>query len=395
VVVAALLALCAVVGALGYRRFVTWYVIRECRMRGVQVDPAAIELTSRMVRLRDTRFTLIGVTSLGAHADTIEVELSSFAPTHVAIHGLGLELNGTVTAAADEAGQWVAAHKESYELPLQVDGLTLLWRDERKSLPWLSLHKATLAPEPGGACLKTREVTIWGKNFKQVVTAWKNDKPEVVIGIGADDPANAAIRIDLTRSAPYALKVAWKQAPLTDLASILGITMPPRGISAEGVVELHAADLIAPVDGSVHLVLHNFVPPHPAELNGVVTGNHTTVDSKLTISQDRSKVALSDAKVVAGSFQLDGTGQVQRVESYGLIGLKLSGTIPCSSISVAAAAGRMGKLGSLLGGLIGDVAQRALTGVIAVSVTIDADTRNMDAIKVEDRIGIGCSLRLL
>ncbi|MBI5537458.1 MAG: hypothetical protein HY898_32340 [Deltaproteobacteria bacterium] len=393
--VAALLLLCAVVVALGYRRFVNWYVIRECRNRGVQVVPGAIEVSMSTVRLRDTRFTLVNVPSLAGHAATIEVELATLAPTHVAIHGLNLELSGPVSGAVTEATDWMAAHKELSEIPIQADGLDVLWRDDRKSQPWLTLQKATFAPEPGGVRLKTPKVLISGLGFKQVVMTWKTATPEVVIGIGADDPSAAPIRIELARRAPYSLKVAWKQAPVTDLASMLGIAMEPRGISAEGVVELRAADLAAPMDGSLHLVLHNFVPPHPMELNGIVTGSQTVIDGKLAVSQDRSKAGLTDVKVVAGAFQLDGSGQVQVVERYGLIGLKLSGTIPCTAVAKNAVAGRMGRLDRLLGGLIGDVAQRALVGVITVGVTIDADTRNLDAIKVEDRVGIGCSLRLL
>ena len=391
-VLAALVAISALAVVLGYRRLVTWYVIRACRARGVMIEPQAIEASSSLIRLRDTRFTLAGVPSLGANATTIEVALQRFAPVRVDIHGLSLELAGPVAAVTGEVGDWMTAQKASAELPLQADGVDLTWRDERKAPAWMTVQKAILSPEPGGKRIHAPHVWIAGTAVKQVSVSWKLEQPDVAISIGADDPASAPIRIELTRRAPYFVKVAWKPLPLIDLATQLGITMQPRGILTDGNAELRWSDPLAPMEGSVHLVLEGFVPPHPAELNAIVTGTRTVIDSKLSIPQDRSRAGLSEVKIVAGSLQLDGTGQVQRVENYGLIGLKLTGTIPCTSIAKTAMVGR---LGTLLGGLVGDLAQRSLIGVITVNVSIDADTRNLGAARVEDRVGIGCKLRLL
>jgi len=57
--------------------------------------------------------------------------------------------------------------------------------------------------------------------------------------------------------------------------------------------------------------------------------------------------------------------------------------------------GRVGGRDDVGGQRRGDVAQQALVGVITVNVTVDADTRNLGAAKIDNRVGIGCSLRLL
>jgi hypothetical protein len=392
VVVGGMLVVAALLAVLGHKRLATWYVVREFRAQGVLIEPETIEVTVGMVRLRDTRFTLAGVSSVVGLVELIEVGIDGLKPAHVQLRGVGLEVQGAPNAVAIEFDQWERAHVRASSLPTKADAVSLHWRERRQAVPWLSMHNAAIGPDSAGGRLRVSQVTVSGVTLHQISARWKSNQPEAVIAIGSDDPSAAPWRLEVMRHPPFAAKISWKQGPLHDLFSPFGFNIPLRGVSVEGSAEVRWSLAPGPTLGSIHLVLVGYVPPHPVELNGIVFGDRTVIDSKLTLFEDNSKVALTEVKVLAGAFQLEGSGQVQRVESHGLIGLKLNGSIPCSALARSAAVGRLGRL---MGGLIGGIAQGALAGAITVGVSVDADTRDLGAAKVEDRIGGGCTLRLL
>jgi len=287
---------------------------------------------------------------------------------------------------------WSAAHGATSDLPIVLDPVNLTWREEKGAAPMLTVLKGVATPESYGGRVFAPKVIVAGFELNKVSLVWKAGQREVAIGVGRDDPSTAPLQIRVTRDAPFVARLTWQPAMLAELATPFGVGAELPAFKTEGSVELRFADTRSAIDGSAHLAVIGFVPPHPVELNGIVFGNRTTAGVTISVPEDRSGAALTEVKVVAGAFKLEGAGRVKRVENYGLVNLKLSGAIACSSIARSAAVGRLGKL---LGGLVGNVAKQRLSGAITVTVTIDADSRDLGAAKIKDGIGGQCTVRLL
>jgi hypothetical protein len=146
------------------------------------------------------------------------------------------------------------------------------------------------------------------------------------------------------------------------------------------------------VTGDLSATLDGYIPPHPRELDGFVFGKVTTFDTKLSVSEQRERVDLSESKVVAGAFQLKGSGSVVREKDHGRILLTLGGNLPCDALAGATADSYLGKA---FGGLAGQVAKRLVGGSVGVTVKVDASTDDLPAAKVTREIGIGCGLKPL
>src|SRR5258705_289922 len=71
--------------------------------------------------------------------------------------------------------------------------------------------------------------------------------------------------------------------------------------------------------------------------------------------------------------------------------LELAGAIPGADVAGAVA---RDELGGALGALAGDIAGRSVGGSAVVSVSVEADTRDLGAAKVRPKVGMGCGLKL-
>jgi ADP-dependent NAD(P)H-hydrate dehydratase / NAD(P)H-hydrate epimerase len=375
----------SIVLAFSYQRLLRRYVLDQAAARGVLIESAVIEAGWEAVRLRDARFALKGVDSISARAELVEVGLRRGKPVRVSVSGLGLEATGAISVVTSQVVAWSQAHTATSDLPVAIDPVNLAWREEPGAAPVLTVLKAVATPEASGGRVIAPKVIVAGFELNKVSVIWKAGQREVAIGIGDDNP----VRVQITRDAPFVARITWPASPLAEISAPFGIGGGLPSLKTEGSIELKFADTKSPVDGAVHVVVHGFVPPHPVELNGIVFGDRTTGDAKFSVPSDRSVATLTDVKVVAGAFKLEGGGTVRR---DGAVSMKLTGAIPCTSLARSAAVGRLGKL---LGGLVGGVAQQRLSGAITVTVTIDADGRDLGAAKVKDSIGGACTVRLL
>jgi len=81
---------------------------------------------------------------------------------------------------------------------------------------------------------------------------------------------------------------------------------------------------------------------------------------------------------------------VTRHDNDARLQLDLRGDLPCAALAHAAAQSRLGRA---LGSLVGELAEQALKGSVAVLVRIDADTSDLTAAKMVRTIGVGCGLK--
>lgn len=382
----------AVVLAASSKRLLRWYVLDQARARGVLIESAVIESGWGSVRLRDARFSLRGVDSISARAQLVEVGLRRTNPVRLSVHGLDLEATGAISVVTSQVLAWSRGHTQTSDLPIHVDPVNLTWRQDKGAAPMLTVMKAAASPQADGGRIVASKVLVAGFELDKVSVAWKSGQREIAVGVGCDDPMSAPLRITVTRDAPFVARFTWQPALLSEIAAPFGLGHGLPALQTEGSVEVKFADTRGPIDGTAHVVVHGFVPPHPVELNGIVFGDKTSADAKFSVPEDRSGAGLTDVKLVAGAFKLEGAGSVKRVEDHGVINLKLSGSIPCTSLAASAAVGRLGKV---IGGLLGDVARQRLSGAITVGVTIEADSRDLGAAKVKDSIGGACTVRLL
>ena len=238
---------------------------------------------------------------------------------------------------------------------------------------------------------RAQRALVLRTSFEPVVAGWKQGDKEIAIAVRGDDPSSAPIRLDLSREKPLRAKAQWKPMALTDVGDMIGVRVSSRPITIGG-----KADLEWLVGGAVHatakLELKGFVPPHPRELDGLLFGDKTSVSGRFLIEADRTKVTLGDVKVGAGAFLLTGGGQAQRAGNAATVDLRLTGPVACSSLAQSAAKGR---LGNLVGGVIGDLARRTLTGTLGVAVNIHADLANLESAKVEPSLSGRCGVKLL
>jgi len=87
---------------------------------------------------------------------------------------------------------------------------------------------------------------------------------------------------------------------------------------------------------------------------------------------------------------LKGSGSIERRGEYALARMDMAGAIPCSDMARSAAAAHFG---SAAGAFAGGVARGIMEGSIAVSVKIEADTRDLANPKITQGVGIGCGIK--
>jgi ADP-dependent NAD(P)H-hydrate dehydratase / NAD(P)H-hydrate epimerase len=381
------------VAIVSYRPVLRRLVHDQALARGVELAPAATDAGWGWVQLRDADFSLVGVKGVSGHLQDARIDLSALSPTRIEVHGVSLRVVGSAHDLLFDLGQWSKDHAGGLAVPMAGDSVDIAWAEQQAAQPWLIVRKATLIPGESGAAVRADETLIAGVAAGKIGAVWKSDQITASLGFGREDLASAPVRVDLHAGDPASAHVVLAPIAVEDLSGALGIQIPLRRVSAEGT-----SDVTFPKQGTqqgigaaVHLVLKGFVPPHPSELNGIVFGDGTTLDAQLSLSPDRSRVAISEANVTAGAFKLSGSGSIERKAGYALVGMKLHGTLACTSLARSAA---VDHLGNVIGGLVGDLAKHAMTGGLTLAVDIEADTRNLGDAKVRQSVGGSCGVRI-
>jgi hypothetical protein len=368
-------------------------VVAAAKAHGVQLETRHIDLGWGWVRLREVHLGLEGVPGIGATVERATVDLEGLSPSRVELRGLSVSMNGSPADFVVDLGTWVQRYADSLTFPIAADGLKVIWRESPSASPWLTVDGGLVVPVAGGAKVTADDAVVLGVSVGPVGAMWASDLASATLGFGHVDPSAATLRMDVDRATGKA-KVALRQGKLAALAAPLGIDLPVGpAVLVEGTAELSLAptDPANEVRGSVHLRLRGYVPPHPRELDGIVFGDTTTFDTDVRVGANRRTVTLDKSRLTAGAFVLDGGGVIERKDDHATVVMTMAGNIPCTALAKSAAVAR---LGAQLGAFLGDAAKLALAGSVRVGVKVSADTRKLADAKVQNDVGIGCTLRL-
>ncbi len=370
-------------------------IVDEARARGIELGFDDVEVSWSHLTVEQARFRLVGVRGVAGTVDRIDITTSGFEPTGVNLEKLHVELLGSLPSVALELSEWTKNYPKAYALPLRAEPVSLAWRTGEKEDPWLVITNGTVGKNADGGQFVADKAQVTGLSLGPVGTSWSKTQGKVQLGLGEPDPKRAPVSIDVEfdKEKPTA-HVELQPTKAEKLAGPLGIDLPVSGVTVSSEVELEFRDKQGngPVDGTMHVKLDGYVPPHPREIDGFVFGKATEFSSKFTVSEDKEKVELSDSRVRAGAFQLKGKGEAQRYRDHARIRLEFTGFLGCAALAGAAAETHLGQVLSKLPKLI---AKQTLQGTVGVTVKIDADTRDLAGATVLRQIGIGCGLKPL
>jgi hypothetical protein len=334
------------------------------------------------------------VHELGGTLKRTRVTLSGFEPERIELVGADVRVVGSLSNLAFEMSRWTSAHPETYRLPVTASGLGVTWQDTMAKTPWLVLANASVTPTHDGRSLLAERATALGRDLGKVGAAWSGRESLVSIGLGAADVAKAPITVRVGTGVPSKAQFRLAPTSLERLSVAFGMKPLPADIFAQGTLELSLPPLGQPgkIPGSLAVQLKGFVPPHPPELDGFVFGDTTTFISEIEIAADYARGTLTKSSVAAGAFKLIGDGTLVRVQDHVRVGLTLRGALPCGALAGAALTTRLGKT---VGPILARGARQFLSGSVAVTVRIDAETRDVAAARIDRAIGIGCGLKPL
>ncbi len=387
-------------------------IIAEARARGFELELEGFSLSRERVVLVGATVRPLGVRGLVARLDTVTLELSGLGwsvlwggaqdvtLTGLEVDGADVHLLGSAPALALELSRWSEHYPSAYDLPARASQVALAWRVAAERAPWLLVTGGEVARQTHGGTFEAAAASVLDRRVGPVGSSWSKRDGRILLGFGEPDPATAPVQLELLLDAPEPVaRVELRRTALDTLTGALGITLPladgaRERIEVEAKGELLLPPSLAPasVGGALEVNLLGFVPPHPPELQGIVSGDRTTFTTRFEVSADQATVQLTDAKVAAGAFVLEGDGVVRRAEDHAQVHLRFAESLPCVKLANAAADTRLGKHWA---GLTKQLLQKYMQGSVTVQVRVDADTRDLGAAKVTQSIGVGCGLQPL
>jgi hypothetical protein len=277
--------------------------------------------------------------------------------------------------------------------------VSVAWRPEPTEPPWLELKGGTIARTPAGTVVAAEQALVAGANVGRVGASWATSASSIAFGLGETDLAKAPVKLQVDFSLPKP-RLTFELAPtsLERLAGPFAVVLPVHGVSASAnaAVEFASQAATQPERGSARAELHGWIPPHPAELDGFVFGDTTSLATNLAFSPDGKTLTLSETSIKAGKFVLTGGGSLVRSAEEARLTLDLRGALPCDALAEVAAESRVGRLlGKPQGARAGNVARQAIGGSVGVRVQVDGSTKNLAGASLKRSIGIGCGLKPL
>lgn len=379
--------------ALGFQPFLEYWVRKEALTYGVVLDFDAVSLSSEGVDFDEARWTLVGTRGLTMSADDLDVHLDGRTPQMLAARNLRVSAVGSMADLAVDLATYTTAYPRAYGLPFEVQTVNLTWASQANAEPWLRVENGKVHTETSRTYFESPSVSVLGVPLGSTHAVWTGSEERAEIGIGSVDLASSPVKLTIAgppEKRTAELSVAALQA--SNLASALGISLPPTPATMEGKVFfiMPKDPLKDPISGTLALTINGFALPRPKELEGIVFGTRTVVTSHFDMSADRKLVKLTDLLLEAGALRAKGSGAIERQDTFALGNFDLQGAIPCNQLSKSVGGASMGDLGAMLGQLAG----QAVTGNVAWTAKVNVDSRNLQAFKLVPNVSIGCSLKL-
>ncbi len=386
-----LLVMVGLSAALLYQPLVEAWVLREARRNGVRLRLGGVDLGWSQLVLRDCAFELDGAPQLKGHVQHLVLDHHRGSLRGMHANGVNVAITGSAGMLAVQLGEWTAHHPSLVEMPVSARGVVVRWRTDADGDDWLRIEGARVTPSAdGGAELDAASATVMGVRVGPVGARWGGRDDTLTFGVGQSDLERAPVLVVVRRGDPHRATVTLHPTPLAELAGPLGVALPIAGVTAQAVVQLRFDKLWrGPVTGTLSATLVGYTPPLPRELRSFVLGDTSELSSDFAVSADRRRVALQNTQVKHGAMVLRGDGAVERAQGYARVKLKLTGAVRCTALAAAAARSHLGpRLGALLGGM----ARSTMQGSVAITLALDADSRDLAAAKLTRSVGIGCGL---
>ncbi|APR80589.1 Hypothetical protein A7982_05936 [Minicystis rosea] len=350
-------------------------------------------IQDNVVRLEKARAKLAGVRGLRVDATRVKLRLRGSEVASIEAADVSVALEGSATDRVLEVAAWSGDHPEAFRLSGSASDVRVAWRAAAGADPWLAVTGGTLTTDGKTAHFAAKATSAGGVPLGQVSAGFAVESSGVTIELGKGANEEAPIKARLsTSSKPPRVEITLQPVRLSTLGAALGLALPAPGAVASGKAELSLGRRAGAesITGSAQILLDGWVPPHPRELSGVITGKKTSIASKIGVAEDRSKVSLSDILVRAGKLDLKGSGTIARAGDHATMRLDLAGPIPCADLARSVAKERLG----LLGELAGDAASGAVSGSVSINVAVEADSRDLRNAKVTPKVGVGCGLKM-
>lgn len=395
-VILAVLAVPIIGIAIFHEAILRFLIKREALARGVELEFETMTIGRGWLRLRDASMTLTGVPGFQAKVGRTRVTWEGLFPediSRIEAQTVVAKAEGSVADLALDFSEWAKDHPDAFRIPVVAVEISAEWRERAGDKPWLGLSGGSLTPAQNAVAFHATGASVEGVSIGPIGGVWASSGGVISLGFGKPSLADAPVRIDIRPKAePPTADILLRPVTMADLGSPMGLKLPTEKAKLEGtakitLLEREGKDV---VEGTVAMTLHGWIPPHPKELGGLVFGDRTVFGSAFKLSEDRKTVTLSDALVTAGAFKLKGSGSIERKGDYGVARMDMAGAIPCSDVARSAAAAHFG---SAAGAFAGGVAKGIMEGSIAVSVKIEADTRDLAGAKITQGVGVGCGIK--
>jgi ADP-dependent NAD(P)H-hydrate dehydratase / NAD(P)H-hydrate epimerase len=381
-------------------KFVERRVLSTAAAEGVTLEPKAITFGWGWVRLTQVKMALDRVRSVTIQVGRIDVALEGLTPRSIQLTNVEGQVLGSITNVGLELGEWTKSHALAYALPLSAQSVHAAFVEQAGSDPWLDTSGGSLTHTATGGVFAAERARFLGVELGKVGASFARESSAIVLGFGEADLGHAPFRVEVSPAASVpTAKFSLSPIAAERLAKPLGVALPIAGVivSSETTLSFPATGPAKDtVQGTTHINLKGYVPPHPFELDGFIFGDTTTFDGKFTVPALRDRITLDDTRLKAGAFELRGSGLLVRSSDHSQVDVTLRGQLPCGALASVTANSRVSSLlGAELGAKAGQIAQNLSNGSVAVGLTISADTRNLAAAKLERTIGVGCGLHPL
>lgn len=371
-------------------------VAREPLLRGlIESKASSMGLTLRFddveaglgeIKITGVRFGLKGQTVLSGEAPSLTFKLGFFRLDRVTAERPKIALTGTIPELTAALSRWRTKHGGD---PIDVasDQFTLEGRDTAQSGPWLSVV-GSATPTAWGGTLRSSNPQIFGVGIGATIVGWSSNKQALSLWMGEGNGAATHTRLDILPALTPTARLTMRNAPLNSLTQPLGLP------SITGATFDAQAEMIFPpgqgMQGKASGALRGLALPGN-EWSGLVLGSQTSVATLLVGSPDGRQVQFKNLTVQSGGLAMQGNADLAHQGPAGTFKGRLDGAVPCAMLAQnAATAG----LGSVVGGLVGVVANAAIGGNVTISVAFDFATQNPRAGLVQPVIGVGCNLRV-
>lgn len=376
-------------------RWVSERVVAAARERGIELVPGDIDFGIGWVRIEASKLRLIGVRSLSADVGTIEAAVVGFVPVRFAVRDVNALALGTPWDVAREIEAWATQRQRHLKEPNSIERVRFALSQRAGAPADVAFEGGKLRVTPEQTLIEGTRLRAYERELGDFRLQRAGRVTRAAFTLGERSLENPALTLDYSDGQARSVHVALAPTSFARLSQLARTPNPFPDVVLSGTLDVQIpSNLIAGgrIQGRSDWTLKGYIPPHPAEIEGFLFGDTTTVTSAFTLEPENLRAVLAPVELVAGRFALRGKGEVLLEGQLARLALRLRGVLPCASLAGAAAETRLGRA---LGAVSGSAARQVLNGSVGVSVAVDVDSRDLAAPRVLSTILPGCGLRPL